>query len=302
VLSDETRKLVGESFVLDSLGGLDLKGFAEPLRAWRVVGNRTAPTRFEVRQMQGLVEFIGRDGEVALLLDRWALAGDGEGQVVLLSESPALANHASARRCANDSQVKRWPRCCCNALPYFSTSALYPVVQHLERAAGMAPGDLPEVRAAKLEQLAGTLPAASLGCLLRLMGLPDGNRKPQGGAAPHEEKVHTLEALIDLLRRLSEQQPVLFLVEDAHWIDPTTEELIGQVAQRVSDWRVLLLVTCRPVRASWSNASQLTRHSLNRLSHKQCASAGECAHRGQGPAGRGARRNHTQDRWHSAVH
>ena len=78
------------------------------------------------------------------------------------------------------------------------------------------------------------------------MGLPDGGRSPTGGASPQEEKVHTLEALIELLQRLSEQQPVLFLVEDAHWIDPTTEELIAQMAQRVHDTRVLLLVTCRP--------------------------------------------------------
>ena len=72
------------------------------------------------------------------------------------------------------------------------------------------------------------------------MDLPDGGRSLPGGAAPQEEKAHTLEALIDLLQRLSKQKPVLFLVEDAHWIDPTTEELIGQVAEpfatRASCW------------------------------------------------------------------
>ena len=104
------------------------------------------------------------------------------------------------------------------------------------------------------------------------MGLPDGGRTWPGGGSPQEEKVHTLEALIELLQRLSEQQPVLFLVEDAHWIDPSTEEFIAQVAQRVRDTRVLLLVTCRPeYTPSWGSASQLTRHSLNRLSNKQCA-------------------------------
>ena len=271
VLSEDTRKLVGDSFVLESLGVLDLKGFASPAEAWRVIGERRVATRFEAHHMQGLVEFIGRDSEVALLLERWALARDGEGQVVLLSGEAGIGKSRICQvlreRLAGESVATVLLQCS----PYFSSSALYPIVQHLERTTGMAPADSPEDRAHKLELLAGALPAASLGCLLRLMGLPDDGRSLSRGASPQEEKAHTLETLLDLLHRLSEQQPVLFLVEDAHWIDPSTEEFIAQVAQRVRDTRVLLLVTCRPEYApSWSNASQLTRHSLNRLSHKQC--------------------------------
>jgi class 3 adenylate cyclase/tetratricopeptide (TPR) repeat protein len=271
VLADETRKLVGDSFVLESLGRLALKGFAEPVEVWRVVGEHRVATRFEAQHMRGLVEFIGRDSELALLLERWALARDGEGQVVLLSGEAGIGKSRICQvlreRLPSDSVATVLLQCS----PYFSSSALYPVVQHLERAAGMSPADSPEDRAQKLEQLAGALPASSLGCLLRLMGLPDGGRSLPGGAAPQEEKAHTLEALIDLLQCLSKQQPLLFLVEDAHWIDPTTEELIGQLADRFRDARVLMLVTCRPeYMPSWSGASQLTRHSLSRLSHKQC--------------------------------
>jgi len=270
VLADETRNLVGDSFVLESLGLLDLKGFAEPVKAWRMVGEHRVATRFEAQHMQGLVEFIGRDSELALLLERWALARDGEGQVVLLSGEAGIGKSRICQvlreRLAGESVATVLLQCS----PYFSSSALYPVVQHLERSAGMAPADSPEDRAHKLEQLAGALPPSSLGCLLRLMGLPDGGRSLPGGASPQEEKAHTLEGLIELLQRLSKQQPVLFLVEDAHWIDPTTEELIGQVAERIRDARVLLVVTCRPEYVpSWSGASQLTRHGLNRLSHKQ---------------------------------
>jgi class 3 adenylate cyclase/tetratricopeptide (TPR) repeat protein len=279
VIADDTRQLLGEMFALESLGALDLKGFAAPLRAWRVLGERTASTRFEAQHMQGLVEFIGRDSEVALLLERWALACDGEGQAVLLSGEAGIGKSRICQtlrdrlrdhlpeHLAGDSAATVLLQCS----PYFSSSALYPVEQHLERTAGMAPGDSPEVRADKLERFAGELSPASLGCLLRLLGLPDGGRPRPGGGSPQEEKVHTLEALLELLQRLCERQPVLFLVEDAHWIDPSTEEFIAQVAQRVNDKRVLLLVTCRPeYTPSWGNASQLTRHSLNRLSNKQC--------------------------------
>ncbi|HSW25402.1 MAG TPA: adenylate/guanylate cyclase domain-containing protein, partial [Burkholderiaceae bacterium] len=271
VLADDTRKLLGESFALESLGRLELKGFAAPEVAWRVLGERTAATRFEAQHMQGLVEFIGRDSEVALLLERWALARDGEGQVVLLSGEAGIGKSRVCQtlrdRLAGEAVATVLLQCS----PYFSSSALFPVVQHLERTAGMLPADSPEVRAKKLERLAGVLPPVSLGCLLRLVGLPDGGRSRPGGGSPQEEKVHTLEALLELLQRLSEQQPVLFLVEDAHWIDASTEEFIAQVAQRLRDTRVLLLVTCRSEHTpSWTNVSQLTRHSLNRLSNKQC--------------------------------
>ncbi|WP_143044859.1 AAA family ATPase [Variovorax sp. YR216] len=168
--------------------------------------------------MQGLVEFIGRDSELALLHERWALACDGEGQVVLLSGEAGIGKSRICQvlreRLAGESVATVLLQCS----PYFSSSALYPVVQHLEHAAGMAPADSPGDRAHKLERLAGPLPATSLGCLLRLVGLPDGGRSLPGSASPQEEKAYTLEALIDLLQQLSEQQPVLFLVEDAHWI------------------------------------------------------------------------------------
>jgi tetratricopeptide (TPR) repeat protein len=271
LLADDTRQLVGDLFVLESLGRLALKGFAEPVEVWRVVGEQRVATRFEAQHMRGLVEFIGRDSELALLLERWELARDGEGQVVLLSGEAGIGKSRICQvlreRLSGESIATVLLQCS----PYFSSSALHPIVQHLERAAGMAPADSPGDRADKLERLAGALPATSLGCLLRLMGLPDGGRSSPGGASPQEEKAHTLEALIDLLRRLSEQQPVLFLVEDAHWIDPSTEELIAQVAERVRDAHVLMLVTSRLEYApSWGNVSQLTRHSLNRLSHSQC--------------------------------
>ena len=155
VLADDTRKLLGESFALESLGRLDLKGFAAPLQVWRVLGERNAATRFEAQHMQGLVEFVGRDSELALLLERWALARDGEGQAVLLSGEAGigksricqtLRDHLrdhSRDHPAGEAAATVLLQCS----PYFSSSALYPIAQHLERTAGMAPGDSPEVRA-----------------------------------------------------------------------------------------------------------------------------------------------------------
>ena len=270
VLSEGTRQLIGDFFNLEPLGALDLKGFAAPVQAWRVLSERTPSSRFEAQHIRGLVEFIGRDTEVALLLDRWALSREGEGQAVLLSGEAGIGKSRICQtlreRLASESVATVLLQCS----PYFTSSALYPIVQHLERAAGMATADLPEVRGQKLEQLASALPSMSVGCLLRLISLPDGGRPKPGGGSPQEEKTHTLEALTEMLQRLAQQQPVLFLIEDAHWIDPSTEEFIAQIAQRIDDIRILLLATCRPEYSpSWGGASRLTRYSLNRLSHKQ---------------------------------
>ena len=271
VLSAETRELLGQAFALESLGRLDLKGFVAPIEAWRVAGEHQVATRFEAQHMQGLGAFIGRDSEIALLLERWALAREGEGQAVLLSGEAGLGKsricQSLRERLAEESVTTVLLQCS----PYFSGSALYPVVQHLERTAGMAAADAPEVRVNWLGQLARALPSASLGCLLRLMGLPDDGRSLPNGTSPQEERAHTLEALVELLHRLAEQQPVLLLVEDAHWIDPTTDELLGQLVQQLREQRVLMLVTCRPqYTPAWGGAAPLTRHSLSRLSQRQC--------------------------------
>jgi class 3 adenylate cyclase/tetratricopeptide (TPR) repeat protein len=272
LLADDTRHLIGESFVLESLGALELKGFAAPVQGWRVLRERAGATRFESQHVQGLAKFVGRESEVALLLDRWALAREGEGQAVLLSGEAGIGKSRICQtlreRLAGETVDTVMVQCS----PYFSSSAFYPVVQHLERAAGLAPTDAPEIRRHKVRQFVGRAPQTHYDCLLRLLGLLDVDRSIPERSSPQVEKTHTLETLIDILHRQSEQQPVFCMVEDAHWIDPTTDEFIGQLAQRVREWRVLLLVTCRPQYSpAWvSAAASLTRLSLNRLSQQQC--------------------------------
>ena len=177
MIADDTRKLVGESFVLESLGRLDLKGFAAPLQAWRVLGERTVADA-----LRGPAHArAGRNSSAATTrsrccCERWALARDGEGQAVLLSGEAGIGKSRICQTLRDQLAGETAATVLLQCSPYFSSSALYPVVQHLERTAGMAPADSPEVRAEKLERLAGALPPASLGCLLRLMGLPDGGR------------------------------------------------------------------------------------------------------------------------------
>jgi len=274
VMSDETRHLVGAAFEVASLGALALKGFAAPVEAWLVVGARSVASRFEAQHEHELTDLIGRDSEVALLLERWALARDGEGQAVMLSGEAGIGKsritHTLRERLAGQSAATVLLQCS----PYYSSSPLYPLVRYFERVSHMTPTDSDAERTAKLAKLTGLeleFPAASFGYLLRIMGLPDGDRVPaHDGDAPQHQNAQLLQAPIDLLRRLSTHHPVLLLIEDAHWIDPTSEQLVAQAIEQLADARVLILITCRPEYvASWGNPAHLTRLALNRLGQKQ---------------------------------
>lgn len=273
VVADETRRLAGAAFELVPLPALALKGFATAVRAWRVVGERAGATRFEAQHAHALTPLVGRDSELALLAERWLMTIEGEGQVLLLSGEAGIGKSRISqalreRVSAEPSTTLVW-----QCSPHAMSTALHPPAQQLARAAQFAAGDDARARAAKLEAaLAPTgLGAEQVGRLQKLLGLPDGGSVP-AGASPQQEKAATLDALIDGMAGLAAGQPVLLLLEDAHWIDPTTEELLGQAVERLREARVLILVTCRPEYApSWGHPAHLTRLALNRLGQRQSA-------------------------------
>jgi class 3 adenylate cyclase/tetratricopeptide (TPR) repeat protein len=275
VLSDDTRRLLGASFDLEPTGPLPLKGFAAPVEAWRVRGERSVASRFEAQHESELIEFIGRASEVSLLLERWSLARDGEGQVVLLSGEAGIGKSRICQTLRERLAAERHATVLLQCSPYHRSSALYPVVQYFERTTGITAADSPEQRGQKLEHLTGPdmdLSPQSHGQLMRLMGAPDGGRLAPVGEKPQQEKAQTLQAPIDLLRSLARHLPVLLLIEDAHWIDPTSEELVGLTIEQSRDARLLVLVTCRPeYTPPWGNHANLTRLALNRLGQRQCA-------------------------------
>ena len=139
VIAERTRQLVGGLFDLDDLGCQALKGFAGPVRAWRVGGIGHAEGRFEALRGAALTPLVGREQELALLLDRWARARDGEGQVVLLSGEPGIGKSRLVRalreRLADEPHTPLSYQCS----PHHTGSALWPVAEQIERAAGIRP-------------------------------------------------------------------------------------------------------------------------------------------------------------------
>ena len=140
VVSRDTRRLLGELFDLENLGSHDLKGFREPVSVWRVLGESRAESRFDAMHGTGLTPLVGREHEIAVLLDRWQVAKGGEGQVVLIASEAGVGKSRMVRalreRLGDDYMpVSHY------GSPYHTNSALHPVIRLLERAAGFERAD-----------------------------------------------------------------------------------------------------------------------------------------------------------------
>jgi class 3 adenylate cyclase/predicted ATPase len=275
VISSSTQRLVGSLFIYEDLGVHHLRGVADPMQAWRVIGERPTESRFEALQVAGMAPLIGREAEIDLLLRKWELARNAKGQVVLLSGEPGIGKSRLTEALRDRIANGPYTRLRCQCSPYFANSALYPFVRHLEQAAELSPSDPPEEKLGKLERMlaeSGQCEPAIVPLLATLLSIPTGTRYPPIDLAPQRLKEKTLAALADRPLALAAKQPVLFVVEDAHWIDPSSEELISALIDRLQDARVLLVVTHRPEYAvPWSHRTHLSVVTLNRLDRAQSA-------------------------------
>ena len=273
VISQATRRLVGSLFELTDLGPTQMKGFAEPIAAFVVRGEGRADGRFEALHGQRLTPLVGREHQLAMLLERWSWAKDGDGQVILIVGEAGIGKsrllHALREKLAGEPHF---------ALSYFcsayhTNSALHPIVAQLERAAAFASHDEPAERLAKLEALlaqgAEQLDEAAplVGALL---GVPTDNRYPALNLGPQRQKQRTFEVLLEQLAGLARKRPVLQLYEDLHWADPSTLELLEMVVERARSLPILVVMTHRPqFSAPWSGQAHVTALPVNRLGRRQ---------------------------------
>jgi class 3 adenylate cyclase/predicted ATPase len=271
VIAAGTRRLVGALFECRDLGAIEVKGIAEPVPAWQVLRPSAVASRFEALRGSALTRLVGRDEEIDLLLRRWARAKAGDGQVVLVSGEPGIGKSRITAALAERLHAEPHIRLRYFCSPYYQDSALYPFIDQLGRASGFTRDDPP---AAKLEKLATLLaraapPEEDVALLADLMSLPASERHPLPNFSPQRKKEKTLEALIRQLEGLARRQPVVMVFEDAHWIDPTSRELLDLTVERVRSLPELLIVTFRPeFQPPWIGQPQVMMLALNRLDRR----------------------------------
>jgi len=248
--SECTRSYSSASGVFEcvDLGSHSLKGVVEPVLAFHVISIGRSEGRFEASRGAHLTQLMGRDSELAMLLARWQQAKDGEGQVVLLSGEPGIGKsritQALRERMAGEAYTPMRYQCS----PFHTNSALHPVIEQLQRAAGFGRDDRVEQKLTKLESLLHegatdlTVAAPLIAALLSLSI----DRYPPLNLSPEKQREKTLESLISQLIGLPRARPLLMIVEDIHWIDPTFQELLNLTLPSIAQARVLLVLTHRP--------------------------------------------------------
>ena len=273
MISAPTERLLGGMFELEAAGEHDLKGFAQPVPVWRVRGEAVIDSRFAATRPQIDTPIIGRTHEMGLLLDRWRLAERGEGQIVTVSGEAGIGKSRLVEGLHDALAAAPYARLHWQCSPYHSDSALYPVIQYLNRAARCVAQDKPEAKLEKFRALFATRFAsdpAALGVLGELLSLPLAEGAPPLSLTPAQQRAATIALLNEEIVRLAEAQPVLLVLEDAHWSDATTLELMTRIADSTGAARMLVLATGRPEFAPpWQARPHATLLTLARLSQAE---------------------------------
>ncbi|HSK77177.1 MAG TPA: protein kinase [Thermoanaerobaculia bacterium] len=271
VVSAESRKLIAASFTLEPLPPARLPGYSEPLPVYRVV--EAADPR--ERETGAATPLVGRDREVELLVDRFHLTRSGTGQMVMISGEPGIGKsrllQGLRERVFASGEELVWLSG--YASVYTHGSPLLPVIGLLERVLFPSPDEPAEEKLFRLEgflRLHHFPLAESVPLFAPLLALPAEGRYPPPAMTPDVRRKKTLEALVTLFSEMAEQKPLVLVIEDLHWADPSTLELLGLLLDALAGLRLFLIVTFRPdFQAPWGHRAQIFQLALTRLSDRE---------------------------------
>ena len=269
IIAESTRQQIGGLFDLEDLRLQPLAGFAEPQHAWRVLGESGVVSRFEALRSEA-TPLVGRDEELDLLLRRWQQAKAGAGRVVLISGEPGIGKSRLTAALSQRIESEPHTRVRYFCSPHHQDSALYPFITQVERAATFRRDDTAEEKLGKLRELLApsALGDDDIALVAELLLLP--GTTADLNLSPQRKREKLFEALLHQLESSTQSQPVLLVFEDAHWVDPTSRELLDLTLDRVRRLPVLLIVTFRPeFQHGWGGQPHVTMLALNRLGERE---------------------------------
>ena len=274
VIGALTYQLLGGLFTCRSLGTPPLKGVAAPLEVYQVLYESTARSRLEAIGKTGLTPLVGRQTEVQLLEEGWAQVVDGRGRVVLLSGEAGIGKSRLVRHISERADDAWLIPCQCS--PFYKDTALHPVIDGLERVAlGFERHDSATQKMRKLEgwlvqngqPLADAVPLFS-----SLLSIPLTPEYTPVTAPPDQLKQQTLQTIATIMLNRAAQQPLLFVMEDLQWVDPTTIELLSLIIEHALATRIMMLLTYRPdFEPPWAPSAHLEAITLGRLPPDEAA-------------------------------
>jgi class 3 adenylate cyclase/predicted ATPase len=270
VIAASTQFLLRGKFDYLDLGAQALKGITGKVQAWQVVRPSRAETRFAAATGSRLTPLVNRTEEMTLLLGRWLQTRDHNGQVVVISGEPGIGKSRIVQELRERINGAQYRRVSFQCSPYYTSTAFHPFIEQLKLAHELDRESSPTQALANLEAgiaAAGGHVQEATPVLAALLSIPSGDRYPPLKLSPQQQKDATVAALVNHLLGLAREQPLLIAFEDAHWIDPTSREVLDLLVEKVQDTQVFVIITGRAeFQPSWKAHPHITILMLNRLS------------------------------------
>ena len=273
LITSRTRELVGDFFDYRAMEPLVLANDLAPVTVWRVTGESAVAGRFEALRRTGMLELVGRRQEMDLLRQCWSRALTGVGQVVLVTGEPGIGKSRLIAEFEEESNVEPYDSLKYFGSPHQTDASLYAVIGELQQAAGFKRTDTSSERLAKLTALLGSADHSTseegVTLIADLFSLPVDNRHAVQQLTPQERKERTLTTLLARIEELAVRKPILVIVEDAHWFDPTSVEFLSLLVELIPKLPVMMLMTARPEFVlPWPVYAHMTCITLARLNRE----------------------------------
>ena len=284
-VSASTAALTGWLFTLEALGTQTLDDGARPMAVFRVVGQKDVASRFVQSALAGLTPLVGRDDEMRCLADLWTRAGSGKGQFVLVSGEAGIGKSRLIEGLKKDVIGETGTQLVWQCWAYFRNAAFHPLIEGAQRSMEIAVESPAPEKLAKLDALVRRLgldPADHVPLLANLLSIPAGTVYPALNMSPDTLRLRLIDSLATILLRTASESPTVLLVEDVHWSDASTQELLVTLLDRIAGARMLVLVTFRPeYQHTFPMRAHLHQIALKRLPAQATAAMVALASRGR---------------------